>query len=235
MGESSIEPTPMEVECGSEKIDMSLDDLIKINRKEHKATNSVLNRKAQQARKRNISAGKQQHWFRQRTQNQQGLGFKRNVAQQGYNTRQSRSIRRGPSTRKAAGPSKGIASVNYQAKKKGDFPNSVTISNNDQLGAQRRQPRIQGRFRQTPRAAQVTARRIPAQNKRLQQRQQMQRQQRVTRMNFNRGLPPLQTKIKTGQRKERTRRWQQQPGSGSILTVSVSNPRAGQQKLLMSP
>ncbi|XP_067903112.1 UAP56-interacting factor-like [Heterodontus francisci] len=229
MTEFAAEPAPMEVEKSSEKIDMSLDDIIELNKRETGSTTTALSRtREQQKRQWNLGF--------HNPQNQLGRGVQQTV--QGSNRRKrntsglqrhdranQRSQTQAKNTRTR---SNGMSPLNRKAAVHMDLQQIAPIRKTTQWNIRGRAQQAQKRFRPTGQGPQIPKRRIMFQNRGARQkRKQQQKQQRQTTVNINRWFPPMGARA--GQKKQRTRMWRQQSTSSSILTVSVPNPQANQQ------
>ncbi|XP_078067839.1 UAP56-interacting factor-like isoform X2 [Mustelus asterias] len=236
MTQFAAEPAPMEVEKSSEKIDMSLDDIIELNKRETDSTTTPLSRaREQQQRQQNLRFRKLQNRFgRGAQQNAQGSNRpRRNTSEfQGYgraNQRwqtQVKNIRARADGRRPTVAAKGVSPLNRKATVRMDLQQIAPIRKGVQWIMRGRPQQAQKRFRLTRQWPQIPKRimflnRGASQQKKLQ----TQRQGQQTRVNINRGFPPMGPR--TGQK--RTRMWRKQSTSSSILTVSVPNPQANQQ------
>ncbi|KAM4696488.1 UAP56-interacting factor-like [Rhinophrynus dorsalis] len=210
----------------NEKIDMSLDDIIKLQN-EQSETQSTLNQTSQSVEERNAKF-RSRRYFRGTSVNQQGsnrnkLGFR----QQGYSGVNLRNNRFGPVTRRQAASVKGVSPLNRQNSNQKSTPLSRPPSRQGQ-----RQQQQQKRFRPADTTVQALTR-SNAQNKRPKF-SPAQRQQRSSTINQNRRLTK-QITVNPGKRQPNARRWQIGEGFGSTLTVSVSNPKASQMKKSANP
>ncbi|XP_067852964.1 UAP56-interacting factor [Heptranchias perlo] len=244
MTEFAAEPAPMEVEKSSEKIDMSLDDIIELNKRETSSTTTALIRtREQQKRQRNFGPRKPQNQLgRGVQQNVQGdLNFikgpngpRRNTSGlQGYgraNQRgqtQAKTTRTRPGGRPPTVAAKGVSPLNRKPTVRMDLQQIAPARKGTQRILWGRAQQAQKRFRPTGQGPQIP-KRILFQNRAVrQQKKQQTQKQRQTAININRGFAPVGARA--GQKKQRTRMWRQQSTSSSILTVSVPNPQANQQ------
>ncbi|GCB68243.1 hypothetical protein scyTo_0010369 [Scyliorhinus torazame] len=229
----------MEVAKSSEKIDMSLDDIIQLNKRETDSTATPLSRaREQQQRHQNLGFPRPQNYFgRGAQQNVQGsFRPRRNTSEfQGYgrtNQRwqtQVKNIRTRSDGRKPTVAAKGVSPLNRKATVRMDLQQIAPIRKGAQWITRGRPQQAQKRFRLTRQWPQIPQRRIMFLNRGAsqQKKQQTPRQRQQTRVNINRGFPPMGAR--TGQQKQRTRMWRKQSTSSSILTVSVPNPQATQQ------
>ncbi|XP_075797300.1 uncharacterized protein LOC106732484 isoform X2 [Pelodiscus sinensis] len=217
------EPGP---DAGPAEIDLSLDDIIKRQRKGQRDAKLAGATPWQQAKNRSPAYGN--GWPRFRTWMQRNLQgpnrFRRGFGQQQYNRRQFRSAMAGP-RRRAVAVLNGASPLNRQTSpQEGNRDDEALTKSSDS-----RQPAAQGwlpqrpkRFRTAGAHGQATTGR-PFALRRRAAFPQNQAQQRPSYVGFTRGRaePP------PGGRGPWTRRWQLQPRSGAVLTVSVSNPQAG--------
>ncbi|NXU49240.1 UIF factor, partial [Turnix velox] len=203
---------------GLEKIDMSLDDIIKLNKKEERKQYSP-----------KIKRGLQQN----RTQQFRSLGSKWGIQQQkGYGKnrlgrrkkiagkKRSYGVITGLAAKKAMGSRKGVSPLNRQPlseknaqrnypvlKKKTNLPGQSEI--------QRKAPAL---------------RRTDLLNRRIGNKLNHQKDTRQATFLFRRGLK-VQAQVQStddlnNQTVKRTRQWRTSTASGGILTVSIDNPGA---------
>ncbi|MBN3315944.1 UIF factor, partial [Atractosteus spatula] len=232
MGDSIVDPAPMEVECNSEKIDMSLDDIIKLNKNEQKSNQektSKNNRGAATTRKKlvgatNISRQQRIPFRRVPYQAQQGPYYLRSMGQdlQGFKRRIPYNLR------KASLVAKGVSPLNRNAwNTQGKQAVRAFESNSwgQRFRQQTSQPQFRKRFWQTFRGPPTTSRSIPMQyrGQRQQQLQYRQKQERHERHNINRGFSGRNNNRKSAEGFQKGRSWRQTQSSGSILTVEVPN------------
>ncbi|XP_075797304.1 uncharacterized protein LOC106732484 isoform X5 [Pelodiscus sinensis] len=175
------EPGP---DAGPAEIDLSLDDIIKRQRKGQRDAKLAGATPWQQAKNRSPAYGN--GWPRFRTWMQRNLQgpnrFRRGFGQQQYNRRQFRSAMAGP-RRRAVAVLNGASPLNRQTSpQEGNRDDEALTKSSDS-----RQPAAQGWLPQRPKR--------------------------------------FRTAGAHGQ--ATTGRWQLQPRSGAVLTVSVSNPQAG--------
>ncbi|KAM7159760.1 UAP56-interacting factor-like isoform 1-T1 [Macrochelys suwanniensis] len=221
-----------EPEPGAEEIDMSLDDIIKRHRKGQTGAKFVGDKRRQQVKNRNSPYGNGRPRFRTWMQrNLQGPNrFRRGFGQQQYNRRQFRSAMAGP-RRGVAATLNGASPLNRQAlAQEGNQNDDVLTKSSDsgQPEVQRRLPQRPTRFRTAGVTGQAPARRPFTLNRRPAF------QQRQSKVSFARGVSvpqSLQPEPHTEGKRPWMRRWQRQPSSGAVLTVSVSNPQAGHTNL----
>ncbi|XP_051877595.1 UAP56-interacting factor isoform X2 [Pristis pectinata] len=222
MTEFAAKPVPIEVDKNSEKIDMSLDDIIELNKRENNSATTAVNRtREQQKRQWNLRPRNPQIQPGQgMQQNIQGSGRPRRNASgsQGYGginrywQTQARSPRIRPDGKRPAPVSKRqIAPIRKTRITPG------------------RAQQVKKSFRPTRQGPpQILKRRIMFQNKisTQQKKQQTRNQQRQTKANIKRGF--LQMGLGAGQKKQWTPVWRQRLTTSSILTISVPNPQANQ-------
>ncbi|XP_078268062.1 UAP56-interacting factor-like [Rhinoraja longicauda] len=224
MTEFTAEPVPMDVDKNSEKIDMSLDEIIELNKKENISATIAVNRTREQQKR-------QWNLYPRIPQIQPGQRMQQNI--QGSSRPQGN-----------ASGSQGYGRINQRWQTQARYPRirpdgrKPTIAAKQQIAPiWKGTPRIiWGRAQQIKRsfrpirqgAPQLLKRsfRIMFQNKvsNQQKRQLMQNQQRQTKVNIKRGF--LQMGLETAQKKQWTRVWQQRSSTSSILTISVPNPLA---------
>ncbi|XP_073494030.1 UAP56-interacting factor-like isoform X2 [Phyllobates terribilis] len=201
----------------NKKIDMSLDDIIRLQ-KEESDSQSTMNQTSQNGR---IRRGNFQNkrYFRNPPRNQQGPsrlrpGFK----QQRYHG-VIRNNALGPITRQRAAASlSNVSPLNR--------PNLTSASTQNLVKIQTRKVQQSAKpYRAANIPVQPLGRRINTQNRRPQIGDR-RRQQRTNIVNRNRRLTQ-QVAINRGKRQTNAGRWQNNDGFGSTLTVSVPNPKAG--------
>ncbi|XP_069603011.1 UAP56-interacting factor-like [Ranitomeya imitator] len=204
----------------NKKIDMSLDDIIKLQREESDAQSSV-NQTGQNGR---IRRGNFQNkrYFRNPPRNRQGPGRPR----PGFNQQRYHGVIRtnalGPITRQRARSAASLSNVSPLNR-----PNLTSASTQNLVTIQTRNVQ---QSTKPYRAANIPVRslarrRINTQNRRPQIGDG-RRQQRTNIVNRNRRLIQ-QVAINRGKRQTNAGRWQNNDGFGSTLTVSVPNPKAG--------
>ncbi|XP_039345655.1 UAP56-interacting factor-like [Mauremys reevesii] len=214
-------------EPGAEEIDMSLDDIIKRHRKGQTGAKLVGDKRRQQVKNRNSAYGNGRPRFRTWMQrNLQGPNrFRRGFGQQQYNRRPFRSAMAGPRGGVAA-TLNGASPLNRQAlAQEGNQHDEALTKSSDsgQPEAQRWLPQRPKRFRTAGVPGQAPARRPFPLNRRPAF------QQRQSKVSFTRGVSvpqALQTEPRTEGKRPWMRRWQLQPSSGAVLTISVCNPQA---------
>ncbi|XP_032886249.1 UAP56-interacting factor-like isoform X1 [Amblyraja radiata] len=222
MTEFAAEPVPMDVDKNSEKIDMSLDEIIELNKKENISAMIAVNRTREQQK---IQWNLHPHI----PQIQPGQRMQQNI--QGSS--------RPPGN---AFGSRGYGRINQRWQTQARYPRirpdgrEPTIAVKQQIAPIRKgTPRIiweraqqtKKSFRPTRQGLpQLLKRRIMFQNKvsNQQNRQLMQNQQRQTKVNIKRGF--LQMGLEAAQKKQWTQVWQQRSTTSSILTISLPNPLA---------
>ncbi|KAM4019910.1 uncharacterized protein ACNLHF_000517 isoform 2-T3 [Anomaloglossus baeobatrachus] len=206
-----------EVQEENKKIDMSLDDIIKLQREESD-TQSTLTQTSQNNR---IRRGNFQNkrFFRNPPRNQQGLGRARPSFKQQRYPGAIRNNALGPITRQRAAASlNNVSPLNR--------PNLTRASTQNLVKIQTRKVQQSTKmYRAANIPVQSLTRRINTQNRRPQIGDG-RRQQRTNTVNRNRRLTQ-QVSINRGKRQTNIGRWQNNDGFGSTLTVSVPNPKAG--------
>ncbi|XP_072914538.1 UAP56-interacting factor-like isoform X1 [Hemitrygon akajei] len=209
-------PAPMEVDTNSEKIDMSLDDIIELNKRENNSTTSAVNKAKQQqkrqwnSRPRNptIKPGQGMQQNVQASGRPQRDAFGSRVGINRYWQTQARSPRIRPAGRRPPTTSKRQIAPIWKG-------NPRITPGRAQQSRKNFRP-----IRQGP--PQVLKRRIMFQNRvSNQQKKQTQNQQRQTKSNIRRTSP--QMGLGAGPKKKGTRMWQQWSSTNSILTISVPN------------
>ncbi|KAM9324023.1 UAP56-interacting factor-like [Gastrophryne carolinensis] len=196
----------------STNIDMSLDDIIKLQ-KEESDTRSSTNPAGQNGRTRNFGSNR---FFRGPPRNEQGLGRpKPGFRQQRFPNINTTNRSFGPVTRqRAAGSQKGVSPLHR--------PNTLSAQSSGQEQIQK-QKQLTKRFRAPGGPLQTLTRRNNLQNRRPQMRAG-QRQQRPGTVNPNKKLTQ-QVTINRGKRQLNAKR-SDGDGFGTTLTVSVPNPKA---------
>ncbi|XP_062997628.1 UAP56-interacting factor-like isoform X2 [Elgaria multicarinata webbii] len=205
-----------------EEIDLSLDDIIKRNKKGQ--TNPKRNRWRQQLKNRNPAYGNGRPRFRSWVpRNLQGPnrfrgGFRK---PQYYKKPFWNGVSR-PGQRAAIGPN-GISPLNRPASaQQGKQDESTLIRNSRNGPAADAQQGLLTRVQQFR-----TAGTLPPAQRPFQLNRRPPFFQRQSRFNFSRqGI-----KLNAEGKPSRMRRWQPQPSSGAVLTVSVSNPQASQMNM----
>ncbi|XP_061454352.1 UAP56-interacting factor-like isoform X2 [Rhineura floridana] len=204
----------------AEEIDLSLDDIIKRNKKGQTSTRG--NRWRQPLKNWNPPYGNRTPRFRSWVpRNLQGPNrFRGGFHKQQYYRKRFWT---NPRRRAATGPN-GISPLNRPASaQQGKQEGVATVGNSDgaAVGPRQQMPKRVKGFRM-PGAAPPTQSNRPF---RLNRRPAFF--QRQSRFNFSEG----QSKSNAKGKPVRMRRWQAQPSSGGVLTVSVSNPQASQTNM----
>ncbi|XP_018085478.2 UAP56-interacting factor isoform X2 [Xenopus laevis] len=202
-----------ELQAHNKKIDMSLDDIIKLQNE------PASDQSGQQRRNKSFP---KKRFFRGVQTNQQGFRHRPYLKQQVYSGINLQNNGVGPITRRKAALLKGVSPLNRQNSNKQETPNS------------QRQPQTRGNRQQRQKGYRPAStpvqglNRINTQNRRSQFNL-AKRQQQSNVVNQSRGL--------TKQITPRTyaRRWQREEAFGSTLTVSVQNPKASQMKKFGRP
>ncbi|XP_075429239.1 UAP56-interacting factor-like isoform X1 [Ascaphus truei] len=224
------------LQADTDKIDMSLDDIIYL-RTEEAGTQSASNQLGQRGKVRSANF-RTMRFFRGASKNQQGpnrrkFGFR----QQGYSGVNLRNSRFGPGARRRSASLNGISPLNRQDSNQQSTRNGAAFVNSTYGGKsqiQRRRQQQQQRYRQAATPFQVLTRsRMNAQNRRPPFNP-AQRQQRINAFNQNRRLTQ-RIAMNPGKSPANERRWQTEGGFGSTLTVSVPNPKASQIKTPTTP
>lgn len=199
----------------NKKIDMSLDDIIKLQ-KEESDPQSTLNQIGQNGR---IKRGNFQYkrYFRNPPRNQQGPGRPNPGFKQQRYAGVTRNNALGPITRRRA-----AASLNGVSPLK--RPNLITTRSQKMVRTQTQKVQPNTKYKAVNTPAQPLTRRINTQNRRPQMGGG-QRQQRTNTVNRNR-RSTQQVLMNRGKRQTNLGRWQNNDGFGSVLTVSVPNPKA---------
>ncbi|KAG7464551.1 hypothetical protein MATL_G00166740 [Megalops atlanticus] len=231
MGDNGAESEKMEVSHSSEKIDMTLDEIIQLNKKEQKSASGAPRVKNKRAANRNSVLRKLDR------EGQQRFPFKRGAYQYQQGPYRPRFIgpyrqgfyrRRPNNLRKATPGGSGLSPLNRK-------PWSAKSADANQPKAQAWFSR---RFYQPYRGPPRALRRAPQpyRGQKFQPAQQKQGQ-KARPITLNREFPAQKTNDKIG-RYQKVRRWRATPSTGSILTVSVPNPKAtpeSQAKVKQSP
>ncbi|XP_063272681.1 UAP56-interacting factor-like isoform X2 [Prinia subflava] len=207
---------------GAEEIDLSLDDIIKRQRKEQTDASAAGSSRRQQVKNRSSAF---RAW---KQRNLQGPNrFRRGFGQPQVNRRQFRN----PGLkRRAAGAFDGVSPLNRQAsaqegnKKWNGFAKS---SNGQQEGQPQPSPGPR-RFRADGASTPGPRRSRPFLRDRGPAFQQKQVPQWFSKAPFQRGMDSRGEGKRGEGKRPRMRRWQVKPTPGAILTVSVLNPQAGQ-------
>ncbi|XP_066058596.1 UAP56-interacting factor-like isoform X2 [Chamaea fasciata] len=216
----AAEPQP-----AAEEIDMSLDDIIKLHRKEQTDASAAGDSRRQQVKSRSSASGYGRLQFRAwKQRNLQGPNrFRRGFGQQQFNRRQFRNPLPGRK-RRAAAAFDGVSPLNRQASaQEGNKKNNFAKSSSGQQEEQPQPSPGPKRFREDAASTRAPGRR-PFLLNRGPAFQQKRMQQWFYKPPFQRG----QTDSRGEGKPPRMRRWQVKPIPGAILTVSVLNPQAGQ-------
>ncbi|XP_053329712.1 UAP56-interacting factor-like [Spea bombifrons] len=211
--EDQQDPQTPGVLADNGKIDMSLDDIIKLQNAE-----TVAKPKGNQRNKARNGNFQNKGFFRG-TQRNQGAGRQRFGLKRGYSGKANNQD--GPVTRRRAASMKGVSPLDRQHLNKQSSVNTA-----QSLISEGRQPQKKN-FRQAAVSGRVLTARNKAQNRRPQYNQ-VQRQQRSNAVNQNRRLTQHMT-LNSGKRQPNAR-WQTDKRFGSTLTVSVPNPKASHSK-----
>ncbi|KAB1283405.1 UAP56-interacting factor [Camelus dromedarius] len=233
MGVTATPPPPPKARSNEnlDKIDMSLDDIIKLNRKEGKKQNFPrLNRRLQQS-------GARQFRMRVRWGLQQNSGFgKNNLSRRGRvmpGKRRPYGVITGLAARKATGIRKGIIDIYENIERY--FPALKRKANLlRQNEVQRKPVAVLKRPNQLNRKNN-----IPANFTRSGNKLSHQKDTRQATFLFRRGLK-VQAQLNTEQLLDdvvakRTRQWRTSTTNGGILTVSIDNPGAVQCPVTQKP
>ncbi|XP_053130464.1 UAP56-interacting factor-like [Hemicordylus capensis] len=206
-----------------EEIDLSLDDIIKRNRKGQMNPKARGNRWRQPLKNRNPAYGNGRPRFRSwAPRNGQGP----NRFQGGFRKWQyyrkpfwNRAI--GPKPRAAIRPI-GISPLNWPASAQQGKPAETTLAGSSDGAAAATNTQQQGPPTRVKRFRPLGPS-LPGQRP-FQLNRRPAFLQRQSRFSFNRG----QTESNAEGKPSRMRRWQLHPNSGAVLTISVSNPQASQ-------
>ncbi|KAJ8405220.1 hypothetical protein AAFF_G00322110 [Aldrovandia affinis] len=224
MGDNIADTEKMEVSRSSEKIDMTLDEIIELNKKEQKATSGIQRTKYKRMANRNSVLRKlgregQQHFPFKRGayQFQQGLYRPRFIGpyRQGFYRKRPNNFR------KAAPGTNGVSPLNRKPwSSKGTGP----------VGHPRlkTQPWFSRMFYQPYRRPPGPMRRNPQLHEggHFQHTQQRQGQEKTRPFTLNRGFLTQMKMNENFGKYQKVRSWRKAPSSGSILTVSVPNTMA---------
>uniref|UniRef100_A0ACB8FZ39 Uncharacterized protein n=2 Tax=Sphaerodactylus townsendi TaxID=933632 RepID=A0ACB8FZ39_9SAUR len=209
---------------GSGEIDLSLDDIIKRNKKGETHLKAARNRWRQWFKNRNPSYnnGRPRFWSWAPQSVPGTYGFRGAFRKQQYYRKQFWNGITGPRRRMAPRPN-GTSPLNRPASSEQQDKQDETMLEGNRGGGtatmQQGQPTWVKQFRR-PNSFPPVQRPF-----RLNRRPAFM--QRQSRFNFSRGQ-----KVSSSDRKQpRTRRWQVQPSSGAVLTISVSNLQTSQMKM----
>ncbi|NXG30892.1 UIF factor, partial [Dromaius novaehollandiae] len=202
-----------------EKIDMSLDDIIKLNKKEERKQYSPkMKRGLQQNRTRQFrTPGSKWGIQQQKGYGKNRLGRRKKVA----GKKRSYGVITGLAAKKAMGSRKGISPLNRQPlSEKNAQRNYPVLKKKTTLQRQSEMQR-----KQTP----ALRRPVPL-NRRIGNKLNQQKDTRQATFLFRRGLK-VQAQVQPAedldnQTVKRTRQWRTSTTSGGILTVSIDNPGA---------
>ncbi|XP_056347781.1 UAP56-interacting factor-like isoform X1 [Oenanthe melanoleuca] len=212
---------------GAEEIDMSLDDIIKLHRKEQTDASTAGDGRRQQVKNRSSASGYgRPRYGAWKQRNLQGPNrFRRGFGQQQFNRRQFRNTLPG-GKRRAAAAFDGVSPLNRQASAQEGNKKSNAFAKSSS-GQQEEQPQPSPgpkRFRADAASIRAPGRSRPFLLNRGAAFQQKRVQPWFSKARFQRGQMDSQGEGKP----PRMRRWQVKPSPGAILTVSVVNPQAGQ-------
>ncbi|XP_061092221.1 UAP56-interacting factor isoform X2 [Conger conger] len=227
MGDTVADTEKMEVSRSSEKIDMTLDEIIELNKKEQKAMSGAQRIKNKRMANRN-SILKKLH-----RDGQQRFPFKRGAyqIQQGpYRPRFFRPYRQGfygkrPNNFRKTPPSTdGVSPLNRK-------PWSTKDTEPGGHAGMKTQPWLNRKFYRPYRAPQ------PYGGRRFQHSEQNQAQGKTRPFTLNRTFLPRKMNDRFG-KYHKVRSWRTAPSTGSILTVSVPNTKSAAEptaKVKQSP
>ncbi|XP_018607601.1 UAP56-interacting factor-like isoform X2 [Scleropages formosus] len=223
MSDTIAEPEPMEEEAsGSDKIDLSLDEIIKRNKKEQKAPPGGYRWRSRQAASGGAAKTPDRAAPRQSFRAQRGAyRFQQGPNRFRYMGQPARDFYRFRPYYpwRAAVGMRGIGPLNrplWNAKSAGHFGPLKT--------------QFRGSYYQPYRGPRGAPRRLPlGQNSpQFQPRQRQQRQQRTAPIILNRGFLALRASGKL-------ERWRKGPSPGSILTVSLENSKVTSEPRVTQP
>ncbi|KAM5145288.1 UAP56-interacting factor-like [Mantella aurantiaca] len=205
------------------KIDMSLDDIIKLQKEDPQPS---ANQAGPSVRTRRNFGNR---FFRGPPRNQQGPGrLKSGFKQQRFSRAVTRNVPFGPVTRQRAAASFSGVSPLHRSNTR-----TPTSQNTGQAQSQKAR-QITKKYRASPVPVQtITRSRNNSQNRTLQFRAGQGRQ-RTNAVNENRRLTQ-QITMNRGKRQLNTRSWQNNEGFGTTLTVSVPNPKANRGSRAVKP
>ncbi|KAM6970022.1 UAP56-interacting factor [Aplochiton taeniatus] len=233
---SEVKPEPMEESAdtpaeprSSEKIDLSLDDIIKLNRKEKRANNSANKVSEKAANKVSDKAVNKARNRRARNKKAVLKKLEKAGQQQKFTGRPEQYKKQGPNRLRFVGPpTNGFYRLKtYNLKKTRFGTKGVSPLNRpntkDPIQSGRRKPFIKGVFYQPNRAPNVTPRRPTPQFKgQPPSFQPKQRHGDVRPFILNRGFTTPKNNEKLS-KYQRVRSWKKVSSSGSTLTVSLPN------------
>lgn len=212
-----------DLQGGNTKIDMSLDDIIKLQKEESDPQPSSNQAGQNMKTRRNF---RNKRFFRGPPRNQQGPGRpKSGFKQQRFSRTNIRNASFGPVTRQRASASfNGVSPLHR--------PNTSTPNPQNSGEAQSQKARqIAKKYRASAVPIQMITRSRNNIQNRTSQFRAGQGQRRTNAVNENR----RQFTPNRGTRQLNTRRWQNKEGFGTTLTVSVSNPKANRAQQAIKP
>ncbi|XP_066496169.1 UAP56-interacting factor-like isoform X2 [Tiliqua scincoides] len=212
-----------------EELDLSLDDIIKRNRKGQADAKTRVNRWRQPFKNRSppYSNGRPRFWSRAPRNLQGPNRFRGGFRKQPRYQKQFWKGAAGPRRRTAVWPN-GVSPLNRPASAQQNTQvEAMSTGSPDGTAADGAAADLQqgppGRVKQFKIARASLLAQRPF---RLNRRPAFL--QRQSRFNFRRG----QTESDAEGKPSRMRKWQQQPSSGAVLTISVANPQASQTNML---
>uniref|UniRef100_A0A8C3R1J1 UAP56-interacting factor n=1 Tax=Cyanoderma ruficeps TaxID=181631 RepID=A0A8C3R1J1_9PASS len=211
-----------------EKIDMSLDDIIKLNKKEERKQYSPkIKRGLQQNRAQQFSSqGSKWGIQQQKGYGKNRLGRRKKIA----GKKRSYGVITGLAAKKAVGPHKGISPLNRQPlSEKNAQRNYQVLKRKTNLQRQSEMQRKQASALRRP-ALLNRRNNVPSTFVRIGNKLNQQKDTRQATFLFRRGLK-VQAQVQStddldNQTVKRTRQWRTSTTSGGILTVSIDNPGA---------
>ncbi|XP_032049037.1 UAP56-interacting factor isoform X1 [Aythya fuligula] len=211
-----------------EKIDMSLDDIIKLNKKEERKQYSPkMKRGLHQNRTRQFrTPGSKWGIQQQKGYGKNRLGHRKKIA----GKKRSYGVKTGLAAKKAMGSRKGISPLNRQPlSEKNAQRNYPVLKKKTNLQRQSDMQRKQIPVLRRP-APLNRRNNMPSAFTRIGNKLNQQKDTRQATFLFRRGLK-VQAQVQTtddldNQTVKRTRQWRTSTTSGGILTVSIDNPGA---------